>query len=118
MSVSPNNSNANTQPQSPPSEVTNTKIIPLPVIHQQDEIFYYIFVKGSLYASDAHVFGLETAEIQALSKRFNSAIKQVENGVMILHPVGQVINSLAQLGYRVVSSCGDAETIFTMQREV
>lgn len=70
----------------------------------------------SIY-SDTHVFGLEPPEIQALSKKFNSPCKQVENGVMIKHPPCDVINCLAQLGYKVVSSCGDTETIFTLQRE-
>lgn len=70
------------------------------------------------YYSDTHVFGLEAAEIQALSKKFNSPFKQVENGVMFKNPVHDVINCLAQLGYRIVSSCGEAETIFTLQREV
>lgn len=49
MSSSPNQQ----QTQSPPSSVPNEGlkvVVPLPVIQQQDDIFYYIFVKGSLYA--------------------------------------------------------------------
>ena len=49
MSSSPNQ-----QAQSPPSSMPNepfTKVVvPMPVIQQQDDIFYYVFVKGSLYA--------------------------------------------------------------------
>lgn len=37
---------------------------------------------------------------------------------MYKNTVCQVINSLAQLGYKVVGSCGETETIFTLQREV
>lgn len=64
------------------------------------------------------MFGLEPMEIQALSKKFSSPAKQVENGVMFMNPIPMVINSLAELGYKIVSSCGETETIFTLQREV
>lgn len=55
MSSSPNQQNQSTQStQSPPSSAINdlpTKVVvPLPVIQQPDDIFYYVFVKGSLYA--------------------------------------------------------------------
>ena len=70
------------------------------------------------YFSETHVFGLEPQEIQALAKKFNSSCHQVENGVMYKNPVFQIINCLSQLGYKVVSSCGETETIFTMQREL
>lgn len=52
MSVSPNQMQV--QQSSPPSSVSGTEnvpskvIVPLPVIQQQDEIFYYVFVKGTL----------------------------------------------------------------------
>lgn len=52
MSSSPNQQHI-TQ-QSPPLSVHNDPlpkvVVPLPVIHQQEEIYYYVFVKGSLYA--------------------------------------------------------------------
>jgi hypothetical protein len=44
------------------------------------------------------VFGLEPLEIQALSTKFSSPAKQVENGVMFKNPIPAVINSLAELG--------------------
>lgn len=111
---------------SPPSSVTGatcenvpTKVVvPLPVLQQHDDIFYYVFVKGSLYSPDSAVFGLEASEIQALATKFNTTCKTVENGIMFKRSVCEVINALAQLGYRVISTCGDAETMFTLQREV
>jgi hypothetical protein len=48
------------------------------------------------------VFGLSNEEIQALAKKFSSTCKAVENGVMFKNPVADVINSLAQLGYKYV----------------
>lgn len=124
MSTSPNI----IPPQvSPPSSVTGaisesaptTKVVvPLPVIQQHDEIYYYIFVKGSLYSPDSAVFGLEATEIQALAKKFSCPCKEIENGVMFKKSVCDVINALAQLGYRVISTCGETETLFTLQREV
>lgn len=111
---------------SPPSSVIagsetapSTKVVvPLPIIQQHDEIYYYVFVKGSLYSPDSAVFGLEATEIQAIAKKFSCLAKEVENGVMFKKPVSDVINALAQLGYKVISTCGDAETLFTLQREV
>lgn len=120
MSASPNQMS-----QSPPTPVAAAEIsaptkvvVPVPVLQQHDDIYYYIFVKGSLYSPDSAVFGLEAAEIQALSKRFNSPCKEIENGIMLKRSVCDVINALAQLGYKVISTCGDAETMFTMQREL
>lgn len=89
----------------------------MPVIQQHDDIFYYVFVKGSMYASDSAVFGLENQEIQAIAKKFNSPCKEIENGIMFKKSVCETINVIAQLGYRVVSTSGETETLFTMQRE-
>lgn len=119
MSASPNQVQS-----SPPSSVTANEttthkvMVPMPVIQQHDEIFYYIFVKGSLYSPDAAVFGLEQNEIQAIAKKFNSPCKEIENGIMFKKSVVEVINALAQLGYRVISTCGEAESMFTLQREI
>lgn len=120
MSSSPNPA----MQSSPPSSVTANEIltqkvmVPMPVMQQHDDIFYYVFVKGSLYSPDAAVFGLEPAEIHAISKKFNSPCKEVENGIMFKKSVVEVINALAQLGYRVISTCGEGETMFTLQREL
>lgn len=49
MSASPNQ-----HTQSPPSSTQNDGpskvVVPLPVITQPDDIYCYVFVKGSLYA--------------------------------------------------------------------
>lgn len=79
--------------------------------------FYYVAVKGSLHASDCSVFGLIPAEVQALAKRYPSSI-EVINGMLIKGPPIQVINTLSELGYRVVCSTGEAEVVWTLQREV
>lgn len=117
MSTSPN-----IQQKSPPSSVYSDQpqkvVVPMPIIQHHDEIYYYIFIKGSLYSCDSAVFGLEAQEIQALAKKFSSPCKEVENGVLIKKPVHQVVNSLAQLGYKIISTCGETDTIFTMQREI
>lgn len=125
MSASPPIQVAPITVPSPPSSVTANDnivtqkvVVPMPVIQQHDEIFYYVFVKGSLYSPDSAVFGLESQEIQALAKKFDSPCKQIENGIMFKRAVCDVINALAQLGYRVISTCGETETMFTLQREV
>lgn len=103
-----------TASEPPPTKV----VVPITVLQQHDDIFYYVFVKGSLYSPDSAVFGLEVQEIQALAKKFNSPCKEVENGIMFKKSVIDVVNSLAQLGYKVISTCGETETMFTMQREL
>ncbi|XP_066992539.1 uncharacterized protein [Anabrus simplex] len=80
--------------------------------------FYYVAVKGSLHASDCSVFGLIPDEIQALAKRYESPSSPIVNGVIIKVPPILMINSLSELGYRVVCSTGEAEIVWTLQREV
>ena|SRR5690349_16279998 len=117
MSTSPNQM-SQSPPTSVATETLTTKVVAMPVLQQHDDIYYYIFIKGSLYSPDSAVFGLNVAEIQALSKKFNSPCKEIENGVMFKKSVCETVNALAQLGYKVISTCGDAETMFTMQREL
>lgn len=81
--------------ESPPSSVTNetTKVVTVPVVPviPNDENYYYVFVKASLYSSDSAVFGLNAEEIQALSTKFQSEPRTVENGILIKKPVTLVI---------------------------
>lgn len=119
MSASPNPMSQSSPPLSVTAEGPSRQIVvPLPVIQQHDEIYYYIFIKGSLYSPEVTVFGLESQELQALSNKFQSPCKMIENGVMFKKSACEVINALAQLGYKVISTCGETETLFTMQREV
>lgn len=102
-------------PASPP-----INIIPVPVaIPKTDGNFLYIAVKGSLYSSDSAVFGLNDEETVALSKRFSNSSVAIENGHTIKGPPITVINTLAQLGYKVVCSTGDnSEIVWTLRREI
>ncbi|XP_049950545.1 ankyrin repeat domain-containing protein 39-like isoform X1 [Schistocerca serialis cubense] len=45
--------------------------------------YLYAAVKGSLHASDCSVFGLNCAEIQALTKRYQNTSSETLNGVII-----------------------------------
>ncbi|XP_024080694.1 ankyrin repeat domain-containing protein EMB506, chloroplastic-like isoform X2 [Cimex lectularius] len=78
---------------------------------------FYAVVKASLHASDASVFGLKNEEIQALISRYPGSAKNVVNGVLINANPLQVINSLGELGYRVVCSSGDSDIVWTLKRE-
>lgn len=80
--------------------------------------YLYVAVKGSLHANDCAVFGLNCDEIQALTKRYQNSSAETLNGVIIKGPPMHVINSLSELGYRVVCSTGEAEIVWTLQREV
>ncbi|XP_076396152.1 uncharacterized protein LOC100877259 isoform X5 [Megachile rotundata] len=83
-----------------------------------DENYYYVGVKASPFANDCVVFGLNSDEISALSKRFPNSGSDVVNGVMIKGPPFAIINALAELGYRVICSTGEAEILWTLQREL
>lgn len=78
---------------------------------------FYIAVKGSLYASDSSVFGLTPEEVTALTKRYPDSNKIVVNGVLIKASPLRIINSLGELGYRVVCSSGEAEIVWTLRRD-
>lgn len=99
--------------ESPPSVVT----VAVP-ISQPEGTFTYVAVKGSLHAADSAVFGLNTDEVKALSKRFSNSTTAIVNGVNIKGPPMSVINSLSLLGYKVVCSTGEIEVVWTLQREV
>lgn len=102
---------ASTVPGCPANVVT----IPVPIL-QSEGNFAYVTVKGSLHDYTCTVFGLNQAEIQALSNRLS--VKPCVNGVLIAVPPMVMLNTLAQLSYKVVCSCGEAEICWTMQREV
>ncbi|KRG02530.1 uncharacterized protein LOC6575670 isoform X1 [Drosophila mojavensis] len=99
----------------PPSCPTNVVTIPVPIL-QSEGNFAYVTVKGSLHDYTCTVFGLNQAEVQALSNRLS--VKPCVNGVLVAVPPMVMLNTLAQLSYKVVCSCGEAEICWTMQREV
>lgn len=78
----------------------------------------YVCVKASLHAADSAVFGVNEAEKIALTKRFQSYDKGVINGVLLKASAMEVINALGQLGYKVVATTGEAEVVWTMQRDL
>jgi len=92
-------------------------VIPVPVVQPVEGNYVYCFVKGSLYANFTSLFGLANEEIQALSKRYNNTTTIVDNGIMIKAPPAELINSLSQIGYKVVCSTGEAEVTWTLQRD-
>lgn len=98
-----------------PNCPANVVTIPVPIL-QSEGTFAYVTVKGSLHDYTCTVFGLNQAEVQALSQRLS--VKSCVNGVLIAVPPMVMLNTLAQLSYKVVCSCGEAEICWTMQREV
>lgn len=80
--------------------------------------YAYVAVKASVHASDSSVFGLNDDEIKALVKRFSDYRKEIINGVLLKASPLDVVNALGQLGYRVIATTGEAEVIWTMQRDV
>lgn len=84
------------------------------VLTEEDGVVY-IAIKGSLHANDCSVFGLGEDEIRALSKKFPGS-GVVVNGVAIKSNVLQALNALGQLGYKIISSTGEAEITWTLQR--
>ncbi|CAK1603144.1 unnamed protein product [Parnassius mnemosyne] len=89
----------------------------LSTIPSEDGVVY-IAVKGSLYANDSFVFGLGQEEVKALTAKFPGLGVDVVNGVSIKTNVLQTLNSLGQLGYKIISSTGETEITWTLQREI
>ncbi|EZA55858.1 hypothetical protein X777_04077 [Ooceraea biroi] len=58
-------------------------------------------------------------EAAALRSRFplTPGSPDVMNGIVIKGSPFSVINALAELGYRVICSTGEAEILWTLQRE-
>lgn len=82
-------------------------------------MYAYVAVKASVHAVDSAVFGLNEDEINALSKKYNNCVrKDIVNGILLKAAPVQIVNALGQLGYKVVSTTGEAEIIWTMQREL
>jgi hypothetical protein len=73
----------------------------------------YIAIKGSLHATDCSVFGLEEENVKKLAKKYEVVINGFSIGENVLH----AINSLSRLGYRIVSTTGESEITWTMQKE-
>lgn len=80
--------------------------------------YAYVAVKGSIHSGDCTVFGLNEAEEKALVKKFSGVKKDVINGILLKSSPLQLVNALGQLGYRVVATTGEAEIVWTMQRDV
>lgn len=80
-------------------------------------IYAYVAVKASLHGDITSVFGLNQTEVSALSKRFQCKT-EVINGISLKAPPIVIVNALSQLGYKVVTSTGEAEIVWTMQREL
>lgn len=82
-------------------------------------VYAYVAVKASVHSDESAVFGLNEDEVNALSKKYNNCVrKDVINGVLLKAPPMNIINALGQLGYKVVTSTGEAEVIWTLQREL
>lgn len=107
----------NTNNPTPVSCNTNVVTIPVPIV-SPEEIYTYVSIKGSLHDRTSTCFGLNNDEVVALSKRFENGTTQIVNGIMINTPPMKLINTLSQLGYKVICSTGETEIVWTMQREV
>lgn len=80
--------------------------------------FAYVAVKASLHATETAVFGLNNDELTALLRRFGDSKGSVINGISLGVPPMNVVNALGLLGYRVVSTTGGNEIVWTMQRDL
>lgn len=81
-------------------------------------MYAYVAVKASIHATDSAVFGLNDVELNALVKRFHNYRKDIINGTLLKATPIELINALAEIGYRVVATTGEAEVVWTLQRDV
>lgn len=104
-------------PPSTPTPAPAVVAVSVPVV-ATDDTYVYIALKASLYGQDCSVFGLNDDEIRAIFNRFHCSSTQIPNGFLVKSPVIPLLNSLSQLGYKVVCTTGEAEIVWTMQREI
>ncbi|CAG9566915.1 unnamed protein product [Danaus chrysippus] len=97
--------------------VSASNLIANPIPEVEDGVVY-VAIKGSLHSNDCSAFGLGQEEIKALIKKFPGSGSDVVNGITIKSNVLQAINSMAQLGYKVVCSTGETEITWTLQRDL
>lgn len=116
-SSTPTQTTTNTAQAASQVPVPPVVAVPVPVVPPLESTYYYVFVRGSVYSDFGSLFGLSQDEKQALIKRYNNKVGACDNGIMIHAPPVDLINSLAQLGYKVVCSTGEAEITWTLQRE-
>lgn len=76
----------------------------------------YVAIKGSLHADDCSAFGLNDVEIKALESKFPCPVKINNTGHTFRVNALDAINAMGQLGYKLVSSTGENEITWTMQR--
>lgn len=102
----------------PTNPAASVVTVPIAVPIPSESTYVYIAVKASLYGEDCSIFGMNEVEYRAIATRFNYGTTPIHNGILIKSPALPVINALSQLGYEVVCSTGEAEIVWTMQREV
>lgn len=91
----------------------------IPVALPEESTYAYVAVKGFLQSTDCDVYGLNEEEILALAKRYEVPKNNMKvTGVNLKGGCISVINSLAELGYRVITSTGENEITWTLQREI
>lgn len=98
-----------------PTNLSPLNLATIPLTEEDGVV--YIAIKGSLHANDCSVFGLGEEEVRAISKKYPGS-GEVVNGVAIKANVLNAINSLAQLGYKIIASTGEAEITWTLQRDI
>ncbi|XP_059484003.1 ankyrin repeat domain-containing protein 39-like [Neocloeon triangulifer] len=74
----------------------------------------YVLVKGSVHGSDCTVFGLEPQDEEQLLSQYQSG-GNVMNGKIVKGSTISILNLLARLGFKVISSTGETDTTWTLE---
>merc|ERR1712029_595280 len=96
--------------------------------HTQD-MSSYVAVQGTPRKDNSYVFGLTPKEVRYLRSKFHSSRRpsdpsttppqQPSHGVCVQANPIVVLNALGYIGFKVVSTCGDAECyLWTVERNL
>jgi len=82
---------------------------------------HYIAIKGSLFATETYIFGINEAHFQAEAQRLGVADLTVQpcvNGVILNREPMYVVNLVARFGYDVIAASGGQECMWTLRRRI
>ncbi|XP_043227607.1 uncharacterized protein LOC122384345 isoform X1 [Amphibalanus amphitrite] len=84
-------------------------------------VTHYIAVKGSLFAVETYIFGINdshfTEEAQKLGVT-DLTVSQCVNGVILNRDPMYVVNLVARFGYEVIAASGGQECMWTLKRTI
>ncbi|XP_037075201.1 uncharacterized protein LOC119096414 isoform X2 [Pollicipes pollicipes] len=85
------------------------------------EVKHYIAVKGSLFATETYIFGINDSHFQEEALKLgvtDLTVSPCVNGVILNRDPMYVVNLVSRFGYEVIAASGGQECMWTMRRTI